>query len=707
MKSLLSFAALLSTLPIAAQVSNVSPTPQQVTVGQTFTAPASWRIDAPKGYVENALQKHLKVEKSAKYKLTIKIDAKKAPQHKEAYTLTITKKGAKIVAADMNGAFYGAQTLLAIAKEGKLEECTITDYPDVPFRGVVEGFYGTPWSKDARLSQLEFYGKHKMNVYIFGPKDDPYHRNKWRVPYPAKEAQELKELVDKAHENGVQFYWAIHPGGDIKWTTEDRDALMAKLEKMYHLGIRSFAVFFDDIWGEGANAEKQAALLNYVDEHFVQKKKDVSPLILCPTVYNKAWSGDGKYLAGLKQHLNKSVHVMWTGNTVVHDIDKPSMEWINEKIGSKAYIWWNFAVNDYVRDHLLLGPSYGNSNDIAPLVSGFVSNPMEHAEASKISLYGVADYTWNMKSYQPFQAWEKALAEILPSNAKALKVFASYNEDTGPNGHGYRRDESRELQPIAERAIKGDAAAIVMVKEKAMELGDAATTLLSDHSNPALLKEIRSWLLQAQLVSKYGIAVTTMQNPEEFEAARNLQKQMYDLSNDRSIQHATQTGIKVGSKVLVPTLNTLFSNKVSSYNTAHGTDISPVAEYSPFTLETTVQQLTAQGITYSNNKVSIRPVLEVVTWEKGTSFTVKGDKLRTLRGLSFDFGQPGIENLFKLEVGDGQSWKPIKLLQYNNKSNTINTGNEINGVRADRIRLTNISGKTLQLYFRQFNFNVE
>ncbi len=708
-KSVLSIAALLSILPLSAQVSNVSPSPQQVVSPNAtlFDAPKSWHITAPEGYVRNTLTKALTEDAKSKFKLVVKVDPKKAPKHSEGYTLNITRKGATITGADMNGAFYGVQTLLAIAKDGKLQECQITDYPDVPFRGVVEGFYGTPWSKEARLSQLEFYGKHKMNVYIFGPKDDPYHREKWRIPYPAEEARGLKELVHKAKENGVQFYWAIHPGGDIKWNTEDRDALISKFEKMYDLGIRSFAVFFDDIWGEGANAQKQAELLNYVDKHFVQAKKDVSPLILCPTIYNKAWDGDGSYLAGLKEKLNKSVHVMWTGNTVVHDIDVPSMEWVNERIGSKAYIWWNFAVSDYVRDHLLLGPTYGNSLEIAPLVSGFVSNPMEHAEASKISLYGVGEYTWNMKAYDPMKAWERAIAEILPSNAKALQVFASYNEDPGPNTHGYRREESRALKPIAERAVAGDANAIATVGQKAVELGQAATLLLVDNSNPALHKELRPWLLQAQLVGQYGYTVATMKTPEEFEVARAYQKQMYDLSSDRSIQHATQTGIKVGAAVLMPTLNKIFANKVNAYNKANGTDISPIAEYNPFHMEASVAQLANQDISFESNKVSVRPLLEVVTWESGSSITIIGDKVRTLRGLSFDFGAPAIENNFKLEVGDGNTWKTISLLQYNAKNNTINTGNEINGAKADRVRLTNVSGKPLQLYFRNFTFNVE
>ena len=84
---------------------------------------------------------------------------------------------------------------------------------------------------------------------------------------------------------------------------------------MYGLGIRSFAVFFDDIAGEGARGEKQAELLNYVDSVFVKKHGDIAPLLLCPTIYNRAWSGNGdQYLNALGRSLNPGIEVMWTGN---------------------------------------------------------------------------------------------------------------------------------------------------------------------------------------------------------------------------------------------------------------------------------------------------------------------------------------------------------------------------------------------------------
>lgn len=82
----------------------------------------------------------------------------------------------------------------------------------------------------------------------------------------------------------------IHPGQDIRWNEEDRSLLLQKFESMYQLGVRGFAVFFDDISGEGTKADKQAELLNYIDDHFVKVKRDVAPLILCPTEYNKSWT---------------------------------------------------------------------------------------------------------------------------------------------------------------------------------------------------------------------------------------------------------------------------------------------------------------------------------------------------------------------------------------------------------------------------------
>ncbi len=734
MKRILATSLLLATLSAGtatAQISLVNPVPQKVTASGKgiVAAPAAWRVICDKNrtgsIATQALVKATTVKQQPKaaYSVTIGVKGDKAvskvakliPAKAEGYYLSITDKGAVVAGADEEGLYYGVQTLLASVAEGKLECCTITDWPDVPFRGTVEGFYGTPWSHKARLSQIEFYGRNKMNVYIYGPKDDPYHRNHWRVPYPDEEARRIQELNEHAKQCGVNFYWAIHPGVDIKWNDADRDALMAKLEKMYQLGIRSFAVFFDDIWGEGTKADKQAALLNYVDDNFIKSHKDVKPLIMCPTEYNRSWANDaGGYLRTLGTKMNKDIQIMWTGNSVVHCIDKESMEWINQRIDRKAYIWWNFPVSDFVRDHILLGPAYGNGLDIANDMSGFVSNPMEHAEASKISLYGIADYTWNMKAYDYKADWEKGLKAVLPDNYEALRTFALYNKDLGPNGHGFRREEGDELKPVADAALSGDLKGVQSLLGKCYELRMAVDVLLADNSNPELRRELRPWLLQGKNVADYGVAVCAMAGnrkypnafpsfEQAYKQARALQVQMYELENS-DVRHALQPGIKVATKVLLPTLNKLFTQTVEAYNKENGTSFVSEAEYTPYKIESTVPQLALLPVSVRGNDVTVAPSLEVIKWAKGASFTIESDRNVTFAGMEFNLGVPGVAKNFKLELYDNGVWKEVSLLHYRDNDPVIHTGNELGGMQASKLRITNVSGADQEVYFKNFKF---
>ena len=723
----------LGTAVSQAQVSNINPVPQQVENLAEFLIdiPAEWTVVTDKtvtsSYALDALNTAAPaVAPKAAFKVTlgwgnqkaIKKYKKLVPTKAEGYYLKVTDKEIVIAASDERGAFYGVQSLLAMMKYGKLQTCAITDFPDVAFRGVVEGFYGTPWSQEDRLSQFDFYAKNKMNVYIYGPKDDPYHRDKWRVPYPAEEAARLKVLLDAAHKNGVNFYWAIHPGVDIKWTEADRDAMMNKLETMYQLGVRSFAVFFDDIWGEGTKADKQADLLNYINTNFVKAKGDVSPLVMCPTEYNRGWANEkGGYLRTLGSDMDKSVEIMWTGNSVVHTIDKESMEWINERIQRKGYIWLNFPVSDFVRDHILLGPTYGNGLDIAEDLSGFVSNPMEHAESSKIALYSIADYTWNMKNYDYMSSWDKALKDLLPESAEALKIWASYNEDLGPNGHGFRRDESRELQPIAKAAVKGDKNAIAQLYGKCMELELAINLLLADKTNPALIVEQRPWLEYGKLVAQFGMNVcaTAMTNLDKasgfinfdnlYKEARSIQAQMYNLANS-DILHPHQPGIKVGSLVLIPTLNEIFANTVNAYNAAHNTAYSPVCEYQPYSITSTVPQLAKLTVTARGNDVRVNDVLEVVNWAPGAEFVINSDRAVSMQGMDFNFGVKGVAEKFTLELqGEDGNWRKVSLLHYSADDTVIHTGGELSGMKAQKIRITNTSGEEVKAYFKGFRFS--
>lgn len=506
--------------------------------------------------------------------------AARIPKQAEGYYLKIDKEGIVVAGADRRGVFYGVQTLVQLIALPKLPLVEVTDYPDVPYRGVVEGFYGVPWSREARLSQLDFYGRNKMNIYIYGPKDDPYHSSpNWRKPYPAQEAEQLKELVECARRNEVLFYWAIHPGKDIRWNTEDRDLLMEKFESMYRLGIRAFAVFFDDISGEGTSAEKQVELLNDIYHNFVKVKGDVAPLLMCPTEYNRLWTKlEGGYLATLGGKLHPDIGILWTGDKVVACIDKPTMQFVNPLLKRKVFIWWNFPVSDYVRDRLLLGAVYGNGTDIDDDISAFISNPMEHAEASKIALFSIADYAWNMDAYKSDASWRRAVRYLMPGHAAALQVFASHNSDLGGNEHDFRREESEQIRPALERLLdaycregKREVAAASAVTEECERMIASADLLLASDENPALIKEITPWLIQFKLLGEYGREVLCMLAAQcdgkktELEKAASHAKALQVLMKKIDAtynQNGFQPGVKTGSCHLKPAFDRLYQEVV-------------------------------------------------------------------------------------------------------------------------------------------------
>lgn len=70
--------------------------------------------------------------------------AARIPKQAEGYYLKIDKEGIVVAGADRRGVFYGVQTLVQLIALPKLPLVEVTDYPDVPYRGVVEGFYGVP-----------------------------------------------------------------------------------------------------------------------------------------------------------------------------------------------------------------------------------------------------------------------------------------------------------------------------------------------------------------------------------------------------------------------------------------------------------------------------------------------------------------------------------------------------------------------------------
>ena len=546
------------------------------------------------------------------------------PQKAEGYYIEVSNNKVVIAGNDGSGTYYGVQTFIQMTSQPNVMCATITDYPSVPQRGLVEGYYGNPYSEADRMGLLEMFGEMKMNVYIYGPKDDAYHRSKWREEYPTELGNKITEYVNVAKANKIEFMWAIHPGEDIQWNDKDRANIVNKLKAMCKLGVRSFAVFWDDLWGDdGTHGDEQAELMNYIAAELKKDFPDVKPLTICPTQYNRGWA-NSIYLPALGDIMNSDINIMWTGNSVVDMINYGDMTWINNQIKRKAYIWLNYPVSDYCINHLLMGPTYGNDLNIADMLSGFVSNPMEYAEASKVSLFSIADYTWNMPAYDSNASWEAAMKYLMPENYEAFRFFCENNVDLGINDHGLRRmDESPEFVEAKEtynnKIATDREAAYAAVGEQFYKLVSTAETLLTTDEAPALTKEIEPWIQSMKYLGQKGVCAIEMnnalaeKNPEKF-IENYLKYKEYDEAQgalrsrdfDGSPRVATPV---VGTVHIEPFIKDIIGTLIAEYKEVYNyrTDVFPAQ-----VLENGTYHIMYNGqyLTNNNKAAGTKPVFQ-------------------------------------------------------------------------------------------------
>ena len=304
----------------------------------------------------------------------------------------------------------------------------------VPLRGVVEGFYGSPWTWEARQDMLAFCASHGMNAYIYAPKDDTYHRSQWRVPYPADKLSEIERLAACAKRNHIRFVFAVSPGLDFRYAgrdgKRDRECLLEKLEAVYAIGVRDFAIFFDDI--EEKNGRGQARLLNWLEKRLGKRHPDVSPLLAVPTEYTRQAMrfGDGKitpYTRSFSAALREDIRVLFTGEGVcIGRLEDGQLADANGIYGRKLGLWWNYPVNDYMEAKLALGPvDHLPTREEIPAI---FFNPMQYPEMSKIALATAAQYANAPRQYDPQRAWEQAVEEEYGSLAPDMKIFAAHSQ---------------------------------------------------------------------------------------------------------------------------------------------------------------------------------------------------------------------------------------------------------------------------------------
>ena len=276
----------------------------------------------------------------------------------------------------------------------------------VSMSGVVEGYYGHPWSHRKRLEIIRWMGVWGLNTYVYAPKNDKKHRDQWRGLYDESELDRFAELAETGTEAGVNVIYGISPGKDIDpLLANDFSALTAKLSQLISIGITHFALLMDDISvsinaTSGAN---QAALVNNLATWLENKLGSVD-LLFVPTVYSgTAGSFDQNeidYLQAL-QGIQPGIPIGWTGQgTFDAEITAEEVISFRELVEHPVWIWDNYPVNDFdLGLGMYLAPIEGRSPAMLDEIAGILCNPMIEGIASLFAISSYAELLNDPQNY--------------------------------------------------------------------------------------------------------------------------------------------------------------------------------------------------------------------------------------------------------------------------------------------------------------------
>ncbi|WP_392874957.1 beta-N-acetylglucosaminidase domain-containing protein [Streptomyces sp. LN499] len=472
-----------------------------------------------------------------------------------------------------DGLFHAVQTLRQLVRNGSVAGVSVRDWPGTAVRGMTEGFYGQPWTREERFAQIDFMGRTKQNRYLYAAGDDPYRQARWRDPYPAERRADFRALAERARARHVTLGWAVAPGQAMCMSSDgDVKALTRKIDAMWALGVRVFQLQFQDVsyseWhcdndaatfgsGPEAAARAQARVASEVARHLAQRHPGSEPLSVMPTEFYQDGATD--YRTALAKELDDRVQIAWTGVGVV-----PRTITGRELAGARATFRHplvtmdNYPVNDYAQDRIFLGPYTGRDPAVAMGSAALLANAMEQPSASRIPLFTAADFAWNPKGYLPQESWQAAIDDLAGDDAGAREALRALARNSATSVLG--GDESAYLQPLLAAFWKSRTTTNATAQaDAARELRAAFTVMreapqrLKGPADGRLDDEVRPWTEQLARYGRAGeLAVDLLQAQARGDGAAAWKASLAL----QPLQKATgASGATVGKGVLDPFLD--------------------------------------------------------------------------------------------------------------------------------------------------------
>ncbi len=292
--------------------------------------------------------------------------------------------------------------------------------------GLIEGYYGGPWTWSERRAQVDRLKVHGYGFYIYAPKADVFLRRRWRETPPAETRDGLAALAAHCRENGVRFGVGLSPFEIYRdFNAEAQGALARKLAWLDEFGIDDLGILFDDMRGDLPDlAQTQVRII-----HWIAERSRASRLVVCPTYYSDDAGLDryfgarpADYLEDFGAGLDPAIQIFWTGEEVCSREFSPGhLDRVAESLRRKPFLWDNYPVNDGPRmsPHLHLRAFTGRAA-IGGRIAAHAVNPALQPTLSLIPALTLAESYRLGEAYQYVEAFDHAADEVLGKELASL-----------------------------------------------------------------------------------------------------------------------------------------------------------------------------------------------------------------------------------------------------------------------------------------------
>lgn len=290
----------------------------------------------------------------------------------------------------------------------------------LPQLGTIEGFYGKPWTWEARAETIAALAPYGYRFYLYAPKFDPFLRRRWQEAHPDNLADRLRSLATHSRNNAVRFGIGLTPYELFNnFDDEAHAALARKLQFFDDVGVEDLAILFDDMRGDVPDlAKNQVEIVEWA-----ASRTKASRIILCPSYYSDDPILDrvfghrpGGYVEDIGRDLDPAIEIFWTGEEVIsRELSAGHLERVTEQLRRKPFLWDNYPVNDGQRmsQYLHIRGFTGRPASNASRIAAHGINPALQPTLNRIPAMTLSDNYRMGDAYEYGEAFHRACTEVL------------------------------------------------------------------------------------------------------------------------------------------------------------------------------------------------------------------------------------------------------------------------------------------------------